>query len=72
MSDLLFRKYDEMVRERNLYRCELELYRKAFDAMVQVAGPDDAELRPRWDVQRSQEAERAVRDVLRYRSLREG
>lgn len=70
MTDRLFRKYDEIVRERNLYRQELGLYREAFDALVRVVEPDDSATRKDWNVEKSHEAEEAVRNVLRYRERR--
>lgn len=68
MADVLGNNYEKVLRERNAYRRELELYRQAFEAMVEVNGAEELGEGRRWTYRHSREAERAIRQILRHRA----
>lgn len=57
--------YDEILFERDAYRRELELYRSAFEAMVDLTQERASRL---WNYRESDDADLAVKRVLRHRA----
>lgn len=68
MTDLLLTDYDRLIRERNRYRRELDLYREAFEAMVALVDSAASAEGRAWEYRKTREADRAVRRILRYRA----
>ena len=68
MNELLLHKVDGLLREHAAMRCELELYRRLFDALIETE-PDATQPgdQARWAYRQTPEADRAVERVLDYR-----
>lgn len=71
MTEALLRLFDIIVRERNQYRQELALYRRAFDAMVTSVDKTGCSAGKQWQYTQDGKADTFIEQILAYRNQSE-